>query len=70
MANQTKVGKSKPSARRRTVAGTPATGPRERLLIHGVRALSDSELLAVLIQHGVKGHSAQSIAESLLHSGG
>lgn len=70
MANQTKVGKSKQSSRCRTVVGTPATGPRERLLIHGVRALSDSELLAVLIQHGVKGHSAQSIAESLLHSGG
>lgn len=32
--------------------------PRERLLSHGAEALSDSELLAILIRVGVKGESA------------
>ena len=36
----------------------------------GVASLSDRELLAVLIQHGVRGRPAQSIADSLLERGG
>jgi DNA repair protein RadC len=40
--------------------------PRERLLEHGVEALSDAELLAVLFTSGIRGHSALDIAHSLL----
>lgn len=40
--------------------------PRERLLTHGAKALSDSELLAILIRTGTKGKSALTIAQELL----
>jgi DNA repair protein RadC len=45
--------------------------PRERLLEHGGRSLSDTELLAVLLRTGKKGVSALQLArELLLESGG
>lgn len=40
--------------------------PRERLLQQGAKALSDAELLAVLIRNGVKGKDAVSLARELL----
>lgn len=44
--------------------------PRERLLVHGVRALSDAELIAVLIGHGTAGCDAVATGRELLgHAG-
>jgi len=40
--------------------------PREKLLEHGAQALSEAELLAVLIQTGTRGQSALDIARTLL----
>lgn len=40
--------------------------PRERLLQHGARALSATELLALLIGHGTAGRSAADIAKTVL----
>lgn len=40
--------------------------PRERLLLHGPRALTTYELLALLIGHGTAGRSAESIARNVL----
>ena len=40
--------------------------PREKLLERGSQALSDAELLAVLLGSGVKGRSAVDVARSLL----
>ena len=48
-----------------------AERPRDRLLKHGARSLSDAELLAILIRTGVRGRSALGIAQGLLtHFGG
>jgi DNA repair protein RadC len=44
--------------------------PRERLLAEGPHALSDSELLAILLGRGGPGHSAVDIARNLLSSFG
>lgn len=45
--------------------------PRERLLEHGARALSDSEVVAVLLGTGTRGVSALDLARRLLgHVGG
>lgn len=41
--------------------------PREKLLKFGPEALSDKELLAILISHGLKGKSAIDMAEELLN---
>lgn len=41
--------------------------PREKLLKKGAESLSDSELLAILIRHGTKGHSAIDVAVDLLN---
>ncbi len=41
--------------------------PRERLLTHGVKTLSDAELLAVLLGTGTKGVSALDAARDLLN---
>lgn len=47
--------------------GAPtATGPRERLLSRGAHALSDAEVLAVLLRTGLPGRSAQELAADLL----
>jgi DNA repair protein RadC len=40
--------------------------PRERLLACGAAALSDAELLSLLLRHGVAGESALDIARTLL----
>ena len=45
--------------------------PRERLLAHGVRALSDAELLAVFLRTGSAGRSAIDVGRAALaHFGG
>lgn len=44
--------------------------PREKLLIKGAAALSDSELLAILINNGYKEISAVEIAKEILQIGG
>ena len=44
--------------------------PREKLRLYGARALSDAELLAIFLRVGVKGKSAVSLAEDLLHQFG
>ena len=43
-----------------------AERPRERLLAHGAAALSDAELLAILLRTGVRGKSAVDLARELL----
>lgn len=40
--------------------------PREKLLTHGAKALSDAELLAIFLRTGVKGMSAVTLADKLL----
>src|ERR1700732_568638 len=40
--------------------------PREKLLERGAQALSDAELLALLLGSGIKGRSAVDIARSLI----
>ena len=45
--------------------------PRERLLLHGAAALSDAELLALIVRTGVAGKSALDIArDALVRFGG
>lgn len=44
--------------------------PREKLLAHGAAALSDAELLAVLLRTGVQGMSAVDLARYLLSETG
>jgi DNA repair protein RadC len=43
--------------------------PRERLLAHGTRTLSDAELLALVIGTGTRGKSAVQVARELLDDG-
>ena len=43
-----------------------AERPRERLLAHGAAALSDAELVALLLRTGVRGKSAVELARELL----
>lgn len=40
--------------------------PRERLLVEGAKALSDAELLAVLLRNGIKGKDAVVLGRELL----
>jgi DNA repair protein RadC len=47
-----------------------AERPRERLLALGADALSDAELLAVLLRSGVRGKSAVELGRELLHQFG
>lgn len=44
--------------------------PREKLLHQGAHMLSNSELLAILLRHGIKNHSAVNIAQQLLQQFG
>ena len=44
----------------------PAERPRERLLAQGAGALSDAELLAILLRTGIRGKSAVELARELL----
>ncbi len=55
------------SLSRRTMRDMPASEqPRERLRDLGPAALSDSELLAILLRTGVKGHTVLDLARDLL----
>jgi DNA repair protein RadC len=45
----------------------PGERPRERLERHGAGALSDAELIAILLRTGVRGQSAVQLAQDLLH---
>jgi DNA repair protein RadC len=47
-----------------------AERPRERLLAHGVRALSDAELIAVLLGNGTRGCDAVALGRALLGQAG
>lgn len=47
-----------------------AIRPRERLIRDGPPALSDAQLLAIVIGSGTKHHSALAIAERLVHTSG
>lgn len=44
----------------------PEERPRERLLAHGAAALSDAELLAVVLRTGIRGKSAVDLGRDLL----
>lgn len=44
--------------------------PREKMMIHGAQALSKTELLAILINHGTRSRSAMELARDLLDSCG
>src|SRR6059036_874583 len=48
----------------------PDERPRERLLAHGAKALSDAELVAILLRTGVRGKSAVDLARELLQQFG
>ena len=45
---------------------SPQDRPREKLEAHGVAALGDNELLALILGHGTPGQSALSVANALL----
>jgi len=44
--------------------------PREKLAVHGARALSDAELIAILLRTGVSGANAIEVARQLLEKYG
>jgi DNA repair protein RadC len=54
-------------ARARETALAPGDGPRERLDALGPEALSDAELIALLLRTGGGGHDALALAARLLH---
>jgi len=54
----------------RTRAKLPDDGPRERLARGGVASLSDAELLALVLGHGMPGRPARLIADDLLREAG
>jgi DNA repair protein RadC len=45
----------------------PDARPREKLLARGAQALSDAELLALLLRTGIKGKGVLQMADELLH---
>jgi DNA repair protein RadC len=45
----------------------PEARPREKLLTRGAQALSDAELLAVLLRTGIRGKGVLQMADELLH---
>ncbi|MCB2003074.1 MAG: hypothetical protein KDH91_23080, partial [Rhodoferax sp.] len=47
----------------------PETRPREKLLARGAGALSDAELLALLLRTGIRGKGVLQMADELLHVG-
>jgi DNA repair protein RadC len=57
-----------PSSRLRDLA--VAERPQERLQRHGPSALSDTELLAMLLRSGTRGHDVLSVAARLLNEAG
>lgn len=42
--------------------------PREKFLHHGPAAVTDQDLLAILLRTGIKGHSVMDVARSMLQS--
>jgi DNA repair protein RadC len=56
--------------RAREVAIAPGDGPRERLVALGSEALSEAELLALLLRTGGGGHDALALATRLLRGHG
>lgn len=48
----------------------PNERPREKLLLHGAKELSDAELLAIFIRNGVRGKTAIDLARELLQKFG
>ena len=40
--------------------------PRERVMVHGVGALSDEELVAILVGRGTRGEDAIAVARRIL----
>ncbi len=48
----------------------PLLRPREKAMRYGIKSLSDTELIALIISSGTKGHSALEISETLLGEGG
>lgn len=53
-----------------TMPGRGETGPRERLWLHGAPALSDAELVAILLGTGRSGESVHVLAARLLTTAG
>jgi hypothetical protein len=49
---------------------SPNDRPREKLLLHGARALGDNELLALVLGSGCHGRSALTVANDLLAARG
>ena len=47
----------------------PESRPREKLLARGAAALSDAELLALLLRTGIRGKGVLQMADDLLHVG-
>jgi DNA repair protein RadC len=47
-------------------AGETGLRPREKLAVSGASALSDCELLAVMLGHGIKGRTIQALARDAL----
>ena len=45
----------------------PDSRPREKLLARGASALSDTELLAILLRTGIQGKGVLQMADELLH---
>jgi DNA repair protein RadC len=56
----------KTSARKSPLDLPPELRPRERLLSKGPAALSDAELLAILLNTGIKGKSVSGLADDLI----
>jgi len=56
----------KPGARRGPLEMPPAQRPRERLADKGPQALSDADLLAVLLNTGIRGKNVSELAGDLL----
>lgn len=57
-------------AERPAYAAAPSDAPRERLAALGAEALSDAELLALLLRTGTARRSARDVAQALLHRHG
>lgn len=60
--------KSSPDAHRRIADLADADRPREKALRHGIRSLTDAELLAILIGMGVPGKSVLELSREILAS--
>jgi DNA repair protein RadC len=70
MSAITHTGEAEAAWGRRRLLDLPAEDrPRERLLRHGAGALSNRELLAVVLGTGTRGSSALEVASALLASG-